>query len=1095
MPQTNEIVPRAGQDPARRLEPEGLPGRHADSRAPAPGTVGTPPRALVAVPVDRSDPAVKAPPARILIIDDTPAIHEDFRKILVGDENHPLDTTEAALFGEASSPTPRPHFLVDSAHQGQEGLALAQQAVAEGRPYALAFVDIRMPPGWDGIETIAQLWAADPDLQVVVATAYSDYSWSDIVRRFGTKDNLLILKKPFDNVEVLQLAQALTTKWQLGNQSRLRMQDLDRMVADRTGQLNEAATHILRLNRLYSVLSKSNELVGRTRSLPHLCEQACRIAVEDGLFRLAWVGLLDARTLDIKPFAHWGCTTGYLSRVRVSADESQPEGLGPAGVAVREGRYDICNAAPEDPRLAPWREAIRHFGFQSIGAFPLRVQDRTLGVLVLYSSEPGFFNGGEIQLLDQLSNDLSFAIELVEQDQQLHLQRAALESAANSIVITDPEGLIVWHNAAFTRLTGYSAAETKGKKTSVLKSATHGPEFYRKMWQTIASGRVWQGEIVNRRKDGSLYTEEMTITPVHGEKGVITHYIAIKQDITERKRTEQRVAAFSTLGQRLSAAQTVKESAQIIVEVADQLLGWDACACDLYSEAEDKAFPVLRMEVKDGRRIEGQTPDGPQSLTPVARRAVQEGGVLLLREKAERMPGDKVFLGGANPASASLLFVPIRNVGKVSGVLSIQSYTPGAYDQASLETLQALADHCGGALDRIKTEEALHFTQEELRQSQKLEAIGQLAGGVAHDFNNLLAVIRGNIELALMRAGEPGPETTECMNQAVAAADRAANLTRQLLAFGRKQVMQAQSLDLNELVGNLTKMLKRIIGEHIQLQCSYAAGLACVKADPGMIEQVLINLVINARDAMARGGELLISTHEVTFEAGARAHPEARPGRFVALTVRDTGTGIAPEHLPHIFEPFFTTKEVGKGTGLGLATAYGIIKQHGGWIEAASEGGAGSTFAFYLPALESGVKLSKVPLDDSSPLCGNETILLVEDEDSVRVLTRRVLETFGYRVREAASGREALDLPASSLAEIDLLLTDVIMPGGITGRELADRLTSRRPELKVIFTSGYSGEALGHDTEILRATKRRFLPKPCSPRDLLLALRQSLDER
>ncbi|HVV71506.1 MAG TPA: response regulator, partial [Verrucomicrobiae bacterium] len=304
--------------------------------------------------------SAEVPPGdlRVLIIDDTPGIHEDFRKILAEEKPSALESTEQALFGD-NVPEPLRHgFEVESAYQGQEGLALVEQAVAEGRPFALAFVDIRMPPGWDGIETISRLWAADPNLQVVVATAYSDYSWAEIARRFGAKDNLLILKKPFDNVEVLQLTYALTTKWLLMRDSRLRLRDLDRMVAQRTEQLDEAARHILRLNRLYSVLTKSNELVVRTRSLDHLCEQACRIAVEDGLFRVAWVGLLEPESLEIKPLAHWGVQKKFLETIRISADERRPEGQGPAGTACREGRYNICNDARNDPRLSAWRSPI-----------------------------------------------------------------------------------------------------------------------------------------------------------------------------------------------------------------------------------------------------------------------------------------------------------------------------------------------------------------------------------------------------------------------------------------------------------------------------------------------------------------------------------------------------------------------------------------------------------------------------------------------------------------------------------------------------------------------------------------------------------------
>jgi len=289
-------------------------------------------------------------------------------------------------------------------------------------------------------------------------------------------------------------------------------------------------------------------------------------------------------------------------------------------------------------------------------------------------------------------------------------------------------------------------------------------------------------------------------------------------------------------------------------------------------------------------------------------------------------------------------------------------------------------------------------------------------------------------------------------------------------------------------------MLKRIIGEHIELLCHCEAGLPLAQADAGMLEQVLVNLVVNARDAMLRGGRLVIRTTSVSLDAvQVRNHDEARPGRFVTLSVADTGTGISPDHLPHIFEPFFTTKDVGKGTGLGLATVYGIVKQHQGWIEVSTEVGVGSTFTLFLPAIEAAASEPTLATNPSMPPGGRETILLVEDEDSVRSLTRRLLEKFGYTVLEAASGPAALKLCRSRSFPIDLLLTDIIMPEGVTGRELAEQLRADNPKLKVIFTSGYSGDVLGQDTEFVRQTSTRFIAKPCSPQVLLQTVRQYLD--
>jgi CheY-like chemotaxis protein len=308
-------------------------------------------------------------------------------------------------------------------------------------------------------------------------------------------------------------------------------------------------------------------------------------------------------------------------------------------------------------------------------------------------------------------------------------------------------------------------------------------------------------------------------------------------------------------------------------------------------------------------------------------------------------------------------------------------------------------------------------------------------------------------------------------------------------------VLQPQPLVLNDVIVNLTKMLTRVIGENIDLQCHYAAPLPYVQADAGMMEQVILNLVVNARDAMPAGGKLRVATQHARFdEAQARAKPEARVGEFVCLSVSDTGTGIAPEVLPRIFEPFFTTKEVGKGTGLGLATVYGIVQQHRGWVEVSSQVGKGTTFNMFLPAIPTPAGLAAAAEVGADVRGGNETILLVEDDHAVRMTTRRVLESKGYKVWEATSGREALDQWRSHAEEIALLLTDIIMPEGMTGRDLAERLWQQRSGLKVVFMSGYSADVVGKNTDFMRRTKSHFLQKPCPSRTLLETVRRCLDE-
>jgi two-component system cell cycle sensor histidine kinase/response regulator CckA len=383
----------------------------------------------------------------------------------------------------------------------------------------------------------------------------------------------------------------------------------------------------------------------------------------------------------------------------------------------------------------------------------------------------------------------------------------------------------------------------------------------------------------------------------------------------------------------------------------------------------------------------------------------------------------------------------------------------------------------------------------QLRQAQKMEAVGQLAGGVAHDFNNMLAVIRGNADLLLMDDDQFSAAAKEGLKHIAAASDKAASLTRQLLMFSRKQVMQSQPLMLNDLIRNLAKMLGRTIREDIRLECVYGDPLPFIQADPGMLEQVLLNLVVNARDAMPHGGQLHITTERFSLEAAhAQANPEARVGEFVCMSVSDTVTGIAPEHLLRIFEPFFTTKEPDKGTGLGLATVYGIVKQHQGWIEVSSRLGAGTHFNVFLPALLAPVPTAGVREAEANVRGGTEQILLVEDDFAVLALTQRLLESAGYRVWKAATADEALELWRTRASKVDLLLTDLVTPGTLTGRELAMRLHQEEPQLKIIFMSGYSPEAGGCNTDFVSRLSARFLAKPCASRTILKTIRSCLDD-
>lgn len=703
----------------------------------------------------KPDPATPRPaaspgsdePIRILVVDDNPSIHDDFRKILCSSTNSArhLQSVESALFGGDARLTPESCFEIESAFQGQEGLAKVQQALAAGRPFVLAFVDIRMPPGWDGVETIDRIWREDPDIQVVICTAYSDYSWEQMSQRFGASDSLVILKKPFDNVEVLQLAHTLSTKWKLSRQARMRIQDLDRAVAERTAALR-------------------------------LSEERFSRAFLASPVPLALQNSHDQRFFDVNH--------SFLEMLRFD-------------------RRQVIGHTPDDL----------------------------------------------------------------------------------SLIVSD------------------------SLKTQLLQAA-----------QIRAPIRAQAGQF--RASNGEIRSVLLSAEPLSLEQENFLLWLA--QDVTEQL------------------------------------------------------------------KLEGQ-----------------------------------------------------------------------------------------------------------LRHAQKMEAIGQLAAGVAHDFNNILTIITGHVQLALSRPNLE-PQLGDALHLVRAAAERAASLTRQLLAFSRKQILNPRPLAMSAVLQNLNQMLQRVLGEHIELVVETGPDLPLVFADLGSMEQVILNLAVNARDAMPKGGRLSIRAERACVGSqNVLSNPDAQSGEFVCIAVSDTGCGMDAATLARVFEPFFTTKDVGQGTGLGLATAYGIVRQHNGWIEAASEPGKGTTFRVFIPRCTRPAPIEEkpsLPAQNASVETSGKTILLVEDEAAVRMLAERMLRRFGHKVLPAGSGQEALIIWEKHGDTIDLLLTDMVMPGGLNGKELAARLAAERPDLRVIYTSGYSMEFQSADLKLEEGVN--FLPKPYNPQTLADILsRPSRDQR
>jgi PAS domain S-box-containing protein len=570
-----------------------------------------------------------------------------------------------------------------------------------------------------------------------------------------------------------------------------------------------------------------------------------------------------------------------------------------------------------EARLSQMRTLLEQRGTVSLLLLPLLVEGRVVGCLSLESDRLHQFSSEEISLVwsvaDQVAGVLARAL-LIQTREQLS---AAIDQAGEAVMITDPAGTITHVNPAFERITGYTWSEVMGQNARFLQHDQPEPDFFEKLWATLCAGEVWHGRMINKKKDGALYTAEATIIPVRGDNGATVNYVGIQQDVTGK----------------------------------------------------------LQLE-------------------------------------------------------------------------------------------------------------------EQLRQSQKMEALGRLAGGIAHDFNNLLTVINGYSELLLTRYPDLQDPHRYDLEQIKKAGIRASALTQQLLAFSRKQSLQPQVLNLNQVVNNTHQLLRRLIGEDLNLILDLNPNLAQVMADPGQVEQIMLNLAVNARDAMPEGGKLVIATDNVILdEAAVRSYPEAVPGSYVLLTVTDTGIGMSQEILAHIFEPFFTTKAQGKGTGLGLATVHSIVKQHGGHIWAETELGRGTTFKIYLPQLKT---LSEPPQESRNPdevPGGSETILVVEDELSVREIMCHILEAYGYKVHQAASGSEAIHFCQEAQPEnIHLLLTDVVMPG-MNGQSLASDLTSRYPQLKVLYTSGY----LENNPFAENMLESSLILKPFTPDTLARKVREVLD--
>jgi len=775
----------------------------------------------------------------------------------------------ADLFGSSTDTVPQSEFEVDSAYQGQEGLLLVKQGLESGLPYAMAFVDVRMPPGWDGVETTRRIWELDPDLQIVLCTAYSDYSWGEMFKKLGNSDGLLILKKPFDSVEAYQLAHALTKKWCLHQQSRRKMEDLEIRVAERTrdlqgkrafleAQSNSSIDGILVVDQQSRKILQNQRFVDMMKLSPEVAED------QDDEQQLRWV-------------------TGMMRNPELFIE-----------------KVTYLNAHPND-----------------ISRDEIELKDGT--ILDRYSSP--VFGKDEI--------------------------------------------------------------------------------YY---------GRIWTF-----------------------------------RDITERKRTE------SALRESEERFRSYFELGLIGMAISSPEKGWievNEHLCQMLGYERSKLLQTTWEKLT-------HPDDLPASLANY----------------------DRIIEGDADGYSMNKRF--IRGDGKVIDTI---------VSAKCLRRVDSSIDYFVVLIQDITERKRL---ETRLFQSQKMETVGKLAGGVAHEFNSIMTAIIGQSEF-LLGDLPPGDPLFKNATEIRKAAERAAILTRQLLAYGRKQTLRPEILNLNTVLAGMEGTLRQLIGQSVDIRIVSDPLLHPVKADAGQIEQVIMNIAMNAVDAMPNGGKLLLETANVTLDHGyVSQFSELKAGEYVMLAITDTGAGMSEAVKARMFEPFFSTKGVGQGSGLGLSTCYGILKQSGGHISVYSEPGRGATLKIYLPRVEQHAQASAPRTPPSGLPTGSETILIVEDDPALFEMVATLLRRLGYTVWGAANGIEALSLKQrSDVGHIDLLFTDVVMPH-MGGKELSDRFRASFTHTRILLTSAYTENAIIHQGVLGEGLA--LLQKPFTPAALAYKVREVLD--
>jgi len=834
--------------------------------------------------------------------------------------------------------------------------------------------------------------------------------------------------------------------------------------------------HIRQLIRVYAVLSDINQTIVREKDPQAMLEAACRIAVDKGHFRMAWIGMADPATGMLEPVASSGVIDDYLHRVRIDLQDPKT-GTGPAARCFHTGEHAFCNDI-EHELYRPWMSYALELGYRSLASFPLRCEGQVVGVFNLYANELAFFDQEETKLLDELAMDISFALEVARNEKnrrraEQHVRKLnrvyAVLSGINEIIVREKDSQAMLEAAC-------RIAVEKGRFVMAWIGMTNPATL---QVDPIASSGDVDGYLNQIRIDfhSPGATGPILSSLLSGQHAICNdiehdpHPLPWKSEALRRGYRSSAAFPLNVDGETVGIFSLYADQPQFFV--GDELLLLDEMAMDIsfalevnrHEDERRKGEEELRRRTAFLEAMVESALDCVLVIDSQGKKILQNQRIIDVLKIPPAIAADPDFFPQLEYVK-SVMKNPEQFVEKarylITHVDEIIRDEVELADGTILDRYSApVKDKAQKYYGRIWTLRDITERRQleaQFRQAQKMEAVGQLTGGIAHDFNNLLTVILGCSEFIAEEVKE-NARLHKMAEMIVGAANRGSDLTHRMLAYARRQTLQSRPVDINQLLTGMESFLRRTLSADIELHLIQSETRCEATVDPAQLENALLNLCVNARDAMPEGGKLIIEASCAALDTDyAAQNADVAAGEYVLLAVSDTGCGISQENLSRVFDPFFTTKEVGKGTGLGLSMVYGFVKQSQGHVQVYSEPGQGTSVKLYLPK-SSEMSEPIIPGSVSiTELRGSETILLVEDNESVREFAKLQLTSLGYVVLDAANGLDALEI-LNRNKDVNLLFTDIVMPGGLNGRELARRACEINPGLKVLYCSGYAEQA------------------------------------